>query len=110
MKVTVKKLKVTPVKRGKLTGIDAGTAINQRKSKKSPVENTVETVEIVSDFIRLDDFLKLCGCFGTGGMAKMAIQGGEVALNGEICLQRGKKLVPGDHVTFDGHVYEVAKQ
>ncbi len=70
----------------------------------------METVEIVHDVIRLDDFMKLCGCFGTGGMAKMAIQGGEVSLNGEICLQRGKKISPGDCVSYGGRVYEVGRR
>lgn len=74
------------------------------------MENSVEKVEISTELIRLDEFLKLCGCFGTGGMAKIAIQGGEVSLNGETCFQRGKKLTPGDRVTLDGRTYEVCRQ
>lgn len=107
MKVPVKKLNPTPVKRGKPVGIARKTTVNQQKGFHLPVENSVEKVEIFTETIRLDEFLKLCGCFGTGGMAKMAIQGGDVLLNGEVCLQRGKKLSPGDRVTFDGRTYEV---
>lgn len=48
------------------------------------------TVPIDTPFIRLDAFLKLCGAVESGGHAKTAIQRGEVKVNGEICLQRGK--------------------
>ena len=43
-------------------------------------------------------------------MAKLAVQGGDVLLNGAVCLQRGKKLTAGDRVTFDGRTYEVCRQ
>lgn len=59
------------------------------------------------DFIRLDDALKLAGCFQTGGQAKLAIQGGEVRLNGEICTMRGKKLRSGDIALFEDTSVEV---
>ena len=40
-------------------------------------------------------------------MAKSFIQNEEVLVNGEVCTMRGKKLYPGDQVTFDGSVYVV---
>ena len=46
--------------------------------------------------------LKFEGLSGTGGEAKERIQQGEVKVNGEVCLQRGKKLVAGDVVELDG--------
>jgi ribosome-associated protein len=49
--------------------------------------------------IRLDQFLKLQGAVGTGGQAKMIVQSGEVAVNGQVETRRGRKLVPGDVVT-----------
>lgn len=110
MKVPVKKLNAAPVKRGKPAGIVRKTAINQQSSPVKPVENPVEKVKISTEVIRLDEFLKICGCFGTGGMAKLAVQGGDVLLNGAVCLQRGKKLTAGDRVTFDGRTYEVCRQ
>ena len=58
------------------------------------------SVIIQSEWIRLDSFLKYSGCVSTGGQAKFLIQQGEVFVNGEICTQRGKKLHPGDIVTF----------
>lgn len=56
----------------------------------------VETIQIDSDFIRLQDLLKLSGVCATGGMAKVMIQNGEVLVNGEVCTMRGKKLRQGD--------------
>ena len=38
----------------------------------------------------------------TGGDAKLIIQEGRVAVNGEVCTMRGKKLRPGDTVQFQG--------
>ena len=36
----------------------------------------------------------------SGGEAKQLIQDGQVSVNGEPCLQRGKKLRPGDKVSY----------
>ncbi len=63
-----------------------------------PMENR----KIETEFIRLDAFLKFSGMVETGGQAKSAVQGGDVRLNGETCLQRGKKLRPGDVVEYAG--------
>lgn len=57
-------------------------------------------IEIYSEYIKLDAFLKFCGAVGTGGEAKLRIAGGEVKVNGEVCTQRGKKLRDGDRVTL----------
>ena len=38
----------------------------------------------------------------TGGEAKEAVQNGEVLYNGEVCTMRGKKVRPGDKVTYAG--------
>ena len=48
--------------------------------------------------IKLDQFLKFAGLVETGGQAKMLIQGGEVTVNGEVELRRGRKLNAGDRV------------
>ncbi len=60
-----------------------------------------ETIKIDSEFIRLQDLLKLCGLCDTGGFAKVVIQNGEVKVNGEVCTMRGKKLRPGDCAEFE---------
>ena len=66
-----------------------------------------ELVTIKGEFIRLDDLLKLTGAVVTGGHAKVVIQEGEVSLNGEVCLMRGKKIRRGDKVSFGGNDYTV---
>lgn len=66
------------------------------------------TVQIRTEWIRLDDCLKLAGVAETGGHAKVLIQQGRIRVNGETCTQRGKKLRPGDRVTpEDGRELEV---
>ncbi len=64
-------------------------------------------VEITTEYIKLDSFLKLCGAAETGGTAKLMIAGGEVSVDGERCLARGKKLRPGQRVSVGGDEFEV---
>ena len=52
--------------------------------------------------IQLDQFMKYIGMVGTGGQAKVVIQGGEVLVNGVVETRRKKKLRSGDKVTFKG--------
>lgn len=67
----------------------------------------MECISIKEDFIRLDSALKLASAVATGGHAKIVIQNGEVAVNGEICTMRGKKLHKGDVFSFEGANYQV---
>ena len=60
----------------------------------------METIQIQTDFIKLDAFLKFAALVGTGGEAKLVIADGLVQVNGEVCTMRGKKLRAGDTVTF----------
>lgn len=64
-------------------------------------------VEITTEYIKLESFLKLANAVESGGMAKNVIQDGEVFVNDEICTMRGKKLRNGDKVRFDGEIYVV---
>ena len=59
-------------------------------------------ITITTEFIKLQDLLKLATLVGTGGEAKIVIQNGDVSVNGEVCTMRGKKIRPGDTVAFDG--------
>ena len=61
-----------------------------------------ETIKIVTEFIKLDQLLKFSGVAETGGFAKDMILNGEVNVNGEVCLMRGKKIRPGDIVSANG--------
>ena len=62
----------------------------------------MRTVTITTEYIKLQDLLKLANLVETGGEAKERIQAGEVLVNGEPCTQRGKKIRPGDRVLFGG--------
>jgi len=62
----------------------------------------MKTVVITTEYIKLQDLLKLAGLVETGGEAKERIQSGEARVGGEVCLQRGRKLRPGDMVDFAG--------
>lgn len=64
-------------------------------------------VAIQTEFIRLEAFLKLADAVSSGGDAKLLIQEGEAMVNGETCTMRGKKLRPGDTVSFRGKTYQV---
>ena len=71
-----------------------------RKEPNAPIP-----VVIGTEFIKLEAALKYVNATESGGMAKTVIQEGLVAVNGEICTMRGKKLYPGDKVDFDGNSY-----
>ena len=58
-------------------------------------------IEISTEFIKLDSFLKFAGVASLGTEAKFYIQEGQVYVNGEVETRRGKKLVPGDTFTFE---------
>lgn len=66
------------------------------------MKNTMETITIQTEFIKLQDLLKLSGLVYTGGEGKVMVQEGLVTVNGEVCTQRGKKIRPGDTVEFEG--------
>ena len=66
-----------------------------------------EKIPIHTEFIKLQDFLKFANAVESGGMAKNMILNEEVTVNGEVCTMRGKKVRPGDTVTFLGVTYEV---
>ena len=68
---------------------------------------TENTVNITTEFIKLDALLKFSSLVGSGGEAKMLIQDGQVKVNGEICTMRGKKIRPGDVVSVDGNEVKV---
>lgn len=71
-------------------------------------ETVMKTMTITTEYIKLQDLLKLANAVETGGEAKECIQGGEVQVNGEVCTMRGKKIRPGDTVTFQNQEYAAA--
>ena len=72
-----------------------------------PKINNMEKISITTEFIKLDSFLKYAGACMTGGEAKERILNGEVSVNNEVCLMRGKKLYKNDTVKIDGEEFEI---
>jgi ribosome-associated protein len=60
----------------------------------------VADVEISGESIPLGAFLKLAGVIESGGDAKQRVLAGEVWVNGEPELRRGRKLRRGDVITL----------
>ena len=69
----------------------------------------METITIRDEFIKLGQALKLAGLVDSGVMAKEVILDGLVAGNGNIELQRGKKLYEGDVFSFEGEEVKVTR-
>lgn len=69
-----------------------------------------QNVEIETDFIRLDALLKFAAVVQTGGEAKMLISDEMVSVDGQVCTQRGKKVYPGQRITFDNKKITVVKK
>ena len=67
----------------------------------------MEEIKIVTPFIKLDQLIKFAGLAETGAKAKIVIDLGEVNVNGECCMKRGKKIKPGDVIEFKGKKYKV---
>jgi len=61
------------------------------------------TLEPPHDFIQLNQLLKLLNLVETGGEANQCITDGLLKVNGEVELQKRKKLRPGDTIAFEGH-------
>ncbi|GGA47402.1 S4 domain-containing protein YaaA [Paenibacillus physcomitrellae] len=71
----------------------------------------MKQVKIHSEYIKLDQFLKLSDCVPTGGMAKALLQENLVKVNGEPEDRRGRKLYPGDRIEVEGEgSFEVAAE
>ena len=59
------------------------------------------------EYIKLGQALKAAGLVENGAQAKEVIQEGQVLVNGETDLRRGRKLYAGDTVTFNGEEIEI---
>lgn len=67
----------------------------------------MQTIHLREDYIKLGQALKAAGLVESGVDAKLVIQDGEVRVNGRTETQRGKKLVAGDIVEFDGETVKI---
>ena len=61
------------------------------------------------EFIKLGQALKKASLVGSGVESKFVIQDGLVELNGEVEVQRGKKLYDGDIVSYNGETIKIVK-
>ncbi len=67
------------------------------------------SIRETEEFIRLGQALKKAGLAGSGVDAKMIISDGNVTVNGETELRRGRKLYPGDVISFGQETFQVTK-
>ena len=61
------------------------------------------------EYIKLGQAWKKAGQVDSGVDAKMVIQDGLVELNGQVELQRGKKLYGGEVITYNGESVKIEK-
>ena len=69
----------------------------------------MEVIKLREEYIKLGQALKAAGLVDSGVMAKDVILNGEVKVNGETELQRGKKLKDGDIMEFEGNQIKICK-
>ena len=69
----------------------------------------MKEIKLREDYIKLGQALKAAGLVSSGIEAKIVITEGEVLVNGEQELRRGRKLYDGDRVLFQGEEIKVIK-
>lgn len=67
----------------------------------------MEIIKLKEEYIKLGQALKAAGLIESGVDAKFAVQDGLVKVNGQVETQRGKKLVEGDIVEYDGNSIKI---
>lgn len=70
----------------------------------------MQAIEISDEFIKLGQALKLVGFVASGLEAKLVIQEGQVKVNGEVDLRRGRKLYPQDVFEYMGQKVTVIEE
>lgn len=69
----------------------------------------MEIIKLRENYIKLGQALKAAGLVESGVDAKYAIEDGLVSVNGQVATQRGKKLVEGDLVSYEGQTIKIVK-
>ena len=69
----------------------------------------MEIIKLREDYIKLGQAIKAANLVGSGVEAKFVIQDGLVKVNGQVEVQRGKKLVDGDIIEFEGYTIKIEK-
>lgn len=63
----------------------------------------MEIIKLKGEYIKLGQALKAAGLVGSGTEAKIVIGEGLVKVNGNVEVQRGKKIKSGDIIYFEGN-------
>jgi S4 domain protein YaaA len=69
----------------------------------------MKNIGISTEYIKLDQFLKLAGIIGSGGESRDFIAQKKIIVNGELESRRGKKLRDGDIIDIDGFTYKISR-
>ncbi len=67
----------------------------------------MEKIKIKTEFIKLDQFIKYVGVADSGAEAKSIVSEELIKVNGQVELQRGKKLRSGDKIEIKGKAFEI---
>jgi len=67
----------------------------------------METFELSGDYIELNKLLKASGLCGTGGMAKIEIENGQVSVDGTVEYRKRCKIKNGQTVEYGGRSINV---
>lgn len=70
----------------------------------------MESVHIRDEFIKLGQAMKLAGLVDSGVEAKDVITDGQVTVNGEVDVRRGRKLYNGDIVEYNGQKFQICSK
>ncbi len=70
--------------------------------------NNKRVIEITTEYIKLDQLLKLSGVCATGGEAREVVLSGACVVDGETELRRGRKLYSGAVVVVNGEELTVS--
>ncbi len=62
----------------------------------------METVNITTPMIQLDQFLKWASILQSGGEIRFLLDEKQIFVNGILCTAKRKKLYPGDKVEIKG--------
>ena len=100
---TCTRTKCSTISKSPTTTLPSHSGINKRRplsSFKATNSNANDAAISQTPLCDLQTFLRLCDLVQSGGEAKTVIQNSECLLNGEVETRRGKKLFPGDKVSF----------
>lgn len=67
----------------------------------------MEKIFIKTEYIKLDQLLKYCGEVQRGCDAKEIIKSGDVKVNGESEIKRGRKIRKGDIILYNDKEFKI---